>query len=118
TIVASYARAGWTVGARFRYATGFPRTPVVGAFLDVRSDQYQPLFGAQNSIRIPDFVQLDLRVERALVWSGAALDVYLDVQNVTYQRNPEEIAYSEDFSQRAYITGLPTLGVLGAKVRF
>ena len=49
------------LGARFRYATGMPRTPVVGAFYDVRGDGFQPIFGAHNSIRLPDHLQLDLR---------------------------------------------------------
>mgnify|MGYP001764596158 CR=1 FL=1 len=55
---------GFTVGARFRYSTGYPRTPVVGSFYEARDDLYQPLFGAQNSIRIPGFYQLDVRAEK------------------------------------------------------
>ena len=31
TIVASKELGAWTIGARFRYATGLPRTPVVGS---------------------------------------------------------------------------------------
>ena len=38
TAVASYAVAGWSFGARFRFASGAPRTPVVGA-------TYAPAFG-------------------------------------------------------------------------
>ncbi|HZS35301.1 MAG TPA: ligand-gated channel protein, partial [Polyangia bacterium] len=113
-----YQYRGWSFGARFRFSTGFPRTPVAGAFYDVRDDQFQPLFGAHNSIRIPNFYQLDLRVDRTFTWRRVALDLYLDVENVTYQRNPEEIVYSEDFARRGYITGLPTLAVLGARVQF
>jgi hypothetical protein len=118
SVVANYQYRGWSFGARFRFSTGFPRTPVTGAFQDVRGDQYQPLFGAHNSIRIPNFFQLDLRVDYTFVWRRAALELYLDIENVTYQRNPEEVVYSEDFSKRGYITGLPTLAVLGARVRF
>ena len=62
-VVASYEYRGWVAGVRFRYTSGMPRTPVVGAFYDARGDQYQPLFGAQNSIRIPAFWQLDLRAD-------------------------------------------------------
>jgi carboxypeptidase family protein len=118
TLVASYVFRRWDFGVRLRYASGFPRTPVVGAYFDARDARYDPLFGAQNSIRIPDFVQLDVRAEYAFVWARAALRLYLDVQNVTYQRNAEELAYSPDYAQRAAITGLPTLAVLGARVLF
>lgn len=117
-LVAGWQWRRWEFGARLRWSSGFPRTPVVGAYFDARDDRYDPLLGAQNSLRIPDFVQLDLRVERAFVWSRATLRLYLDVQNVTWQRNPEEIVYSEDWSRRGYITGLPTLAILGARVTF
>jgi hypothetical protein len=120
-IVANWSWRGLTVGARFRYTSGFPRTPVAGAFLDARDDQFQPLFGAQNSIRLPAFVQLDARVEYAWKLRRATLDFYLDVQNVTDQKNAEEIVYHDDYSNRAnpgYVTGLPTLAVLGARVEF
>jgi hypothetical protein len=116
--VASYGWKRWTFGARFRYATGMPRTPVVGAYYDARHDRYDPLFGPQNSSRLPDFYQLDLRVDRRFELGRATLDLSLDVENVTYHQNAEEIVYSEDYSRRGYITGLPTLAILGARVGF
>jgi hypothetical protein len=118
TVVAGWEHKHLDLGLRLRYATGFPRTPVVGAYFDARNDRYDPLFGALNGTRIPDFVQLDLRVGYSFVWSRVMLRLYLDVQNVTWQRNPEEIVYSENYTRRGYITGLPTLGVLGARVQF
>jgi len=118
TALAEYAFRRWSFGARFRWATGFPRTPVVGSYFDARDARYDPLFGAQNAIRIDDFVQLDVRAEYAFVWSRAALRLYVDVQNVTYRRNAEEVVYSADWSQRGAITGLPTLAVAGARVTF
>ncbi len=117
-VVASYEYRGWGFGVRLRYATGFPRTPVDSAFADGASGRYQPIFGEQNSIRIPDFVQLDARIEKTFVWPRVSLHLYLDVQNLTYQRNPEEIVYNHDFTRRDYITGLPTLAVAGARLSF
>jgi TonB family protein len=114
--VASYDLGrGFEVGARARYATGYPRTPVDGAYFDVKSGTYQPLFGALNSIRIPDFVQLDLRLSKRFTLPHSTLEAYLDVQNATNRANPEEIVYSPDYSQRKYITGLPLLPVAGAR---
>ncbi len=121
SLVANYQIRGFSAGARLRWSSGFPRTPVIGAFWDARDDQYQPLFGAQNSIRLPDFVQLDLRVEYAFHWRRAGLDLYLDVENVSNRKNAEELAYREDYSNAShpgYVTGLPTTAVLGARVRF
>jgi len=117
-VVASYTVRGFTVGARLRWATGMPRTEVVGAFYDARADAYQPRFGAQGALRLPDFVQLDLHADWRRQWRGAALELLLDVQNVTNQANAEEYVYNFDFTQRGLLTGLPTLVVAGAKVEF
>jgi TonB family protein len=108
--------AGFEAGARFRFATGYPRTPVLGSYLDLRTNTYEPIFGAQNSIRIPPFVALDVRVAKHFKWGQIQGEVYLDVQNVTSHSNPEEIVYNTTYAQRGYITGMPILPVLGARV--
>ncbi len=118
-VVLSKELGRWVFGARFRYASGSPRTPVTGASYDARLDTYQPTFGAANSIRLPDFYQLDLRVERSFpLGRKTALSVYVDALNVTFHQNREEIVYSEDFKTRGYINGLPTLAVVGARLDF
>jgi outer membrane receptor protein involved in Fe transport len=119
TVVASYDLGlGFELGARFRYSTGFPRTPVIGAVGSARRDLYEPVFGPQNSTRIPAFVQLDLRVAKRFTMSWAKAELYLDVQNVTDRQNPEEIVYDYRFAQKNYITGLPILPVLGGRMEF
>ncbi len=120
TVVASYDLGkGWEVGARFRYASGFPRTPVLGAFYDARRDLYEPYFGQQNSTRIPAFVAVDLRAaKRFQLGEQSKLEVFLDVQNATNQQNREDIVYNYNYSQRAYINGLPILPVLGARLEW
>lgn len=116
-LVSSYEYKGWIVGARFRYTTGMPRTPVIGTIYDARGDQYQPLFGDHNSLRIPDFIQLDLRLERTLVLRQLALNIFIDAQNVTNRKNPEEIVFDHWYTKKDYITGLPTLVIMGARIQ-
>jgi TonB family protein len=116
-VLASYDLGhGWQLGARFRYATGVPRTEVMGSYYDARDDRFEPLFGEHNAIRVPAFYQLDARAERTLTISGHRTNIFLDVQNVTDRKNPEEIIYNFDYSTRKYITGLPTLAVVGARM--
>jgi TonB family protein len=118
-VVASYQLGhGWDLGTRFRYTTGFPRTPVVNSYQDSVTGQYNPIFGPYNSIRIPAFYQLDARLERAFVYRRVKMNVFLDVQNITDRQNPEEIIYNYNFTVKSYITGFPTLAVLGARVEF
>ncbi len=114
--VASWEVGGWAFGGRARYASGAPRTPVDGAFYDARDDRYEPIMGLQNSIRIPAFFQLDLRIDRRFAVGALRIDLYLDVQNVTNRDNAEEIVYDRTYRQRGHVTGLPTLAVLGARV--
>jgi hypothetical protein len=117
SVVASQEIGRWGFGARFRYASGNPRTPVVGSSYDARSDRYDPSFGPQNSIRIPAFWQVDLRVERSFALGEALrLLLFADVQNVTNRENAEEIVYSPSFRQRSTITSLPTIAIVGARL--
>ena len=117
TAVGSYDLGhGFEVGLRFRFATGYPRTPVVGAYYSAVTDTYEPVFGPHNSTRIPPFVSLDARfAKRFKLGSKTELEVYLDVQNVTNHSNPEEIVYNPTYTQRGYITGFPILPVAGAR---
>jgi len=107
----------WTLGARVRYATGEPRTPVIGAFFDSASGRFQPILGAQNSTRLPDFFAADLRAERRFPLGGIHAAVYLEVQNLTDRANAEQIIYNADFSQKSYLTGLPLLAIAGLRLQ-
>lgn len=119
TALASYELGkGFEIGGRVRAASGFPRTPVLGVYYDSRRSTYEPQLGAHNSDRIPMFLQVDVRASKRFSFEQSELEVYLDVQNVANRDNPEEIAYSPDYSERRYIVGLPILPVFGARWSF
>jgi TonB family protein len=119
TALASYDLGkGFDVGVRFRYATGYPRTFVVGAYYDARRDLYDPILGPRNSTRIPAFYQLDVRLAKKWKIGPTELEAYADVQNVTDRSNDEEIVYSADYSRKRYIRGLPILPIAGARWNF
>lgn len=109
---------GFEVGARARVASGFPRTPIQYVYFDAHRNRYEPTLGGYNTDRIPYFLQFDLRAAKRFKINESELEVYLDVQNVLNRGNPEEIAYSPDFSQRRYILGLPLLPIAGARWSF
>ncbi len=119
TVVASYELPlGFEVGARLRYATGFPRTPVEGAYYNARRDLFEPAFGGQNSIRIPAFAQADFRAAKRFTWERAKLELYVDAQNITNRQNREDVVYNYSYTSRNYISGLPTLAIVGAKLEW
>lgn len=109
---------GWEVGARVRFATGFPRTPVVDATYNSKSDAWDPVFGPQNASRIPAFFQLDVRGAKKIKIAKTDLEIYVDVQNVINRANPEEVVYDYRYAKKAYITGLPVLPVVGVSWNF
>lgn len=116
---ARYVLWGFGFSMRLRFTSGLPRSDVQGAYYDSFGDRYQPIFGVNNGIRLPDFVQLDARVDRDFSFGkGVTLAVQLEVQNVTNHQNAEEIAYRFDFTERDYITGLPTIAVLGIRLSY
>ena len=109
---------GLEAGLRFRYVTGNPFTPVLGSVFDSDSDEFLALYAATNSARLPDFHQLDVRVDKKWVFDAWMLNLFLEVQNVYMQPNPEGFAYSYDYSESAPITGIPILPNLGVKAEF
>ena len=56
-----------------------------------------------------------MRIDKRFVFQGWMFAVYLDVQNVTYRKNVEAVVNNYDYSQEAYLSGLPILPVLGLR---
>ncbi len=114
--VASYVLGGgFTLGARFRYVTGTPITPIVGSTLHGDQDTYTPIYGATDSQRIGDYRQLDVRIDKEWAFERWKLDLYLDVWNALNFSNEEFRVY--DYRSRAYavLQGYPILPLLGIR---
>ncbi len=115
-VVASYKLPfDFIVGAKIRYTSGPLNRPVVAAIYDANANYFFPVTDTQYSQRLPDFFQLDVRVDKKFVFQDWTFAIYLDVQNATYRKNVESVLYSYDYSQQAYLTGLPILPVLGVR---
>ncbi len=90
---------------------------MIGAFFAETNDTHQPIFGPQNSQRLPSFWQLDLRLDRKFVVNGRALLLaYLELLNVTNHENAEEYVYSQDYARRGLVTGMPFLAIVGVRL--
>ncbi len=105
------------VGARFRYVTGNPKSPLEhqADLYSADSNRYFAHFGPTRSARAKDFNQLDVRIDKYFVFDKWTLDVYLDVQNVYNQVNVEASFYDYRFRQQFDVPGVPILPVLGVK---
>jgi outer membrane receptor for ferrienterochelin and colicin len=120
TAIASFRLGrGWEVGARFRFVTGNPTTPVAGAIFNADSGTYNQLPGARFSTRVDPFHQLDIRIDKT--WTLGArgtFNLYLEVLNVYNNSNPEGISYNYNFTQSNVVTGLPIFPNLGVRVEY
>lgn len=105
-------------GARIRYASGPLNTPYVGAIYDANGNYYFPLQGEPFSRRLPDFFQLDVRIDKRFVYERWMLSVYADIQNVTNRQNVESVSYNFDYTQQQYFYGLPIIPDIGVRGEF
>ena len=104
------------MSGRFRYVTGNPYTPYAGAVYDIDQDQYYPFpEGEPLNERLPPFIALDLRADKRFTFKRWWLEAYVDLLNVVRGENPESREYNYDYSETAYIRGLPFLPSIGVR---
>ena len=98
----------WEVSAKFQHVTGNPYTPYEGGIYDVDQDFYNGYSsGSYNSERMPPFTALDLRVDKLFTFKRWQLNLYLDLLNLYRGENPEFVVYNYDYTESAFIRGLP-----------
>ena len=77
----------WETGIKWRYVTGRPYTPYDVATSSIKSNwdatgvgilDYKNL----NTLRVPDFHQLDIRVDKSWFFNKWSLNLYLDIENL------------------------------------
>jgi len=119
-ILASYELPRhWSIGLRFRLASGNPYTPADGSVYDADLDRYVAIPNAAiNSKRLPLFHQLDLRVDKEWVFNQWKLGLYLEIQNVYFRNNAEGVLYSYDYSKMGFVGASLILPILGLKAEF
>ncbi|MBI3181561.1 MAG: TonB family protein [Myxococcales bacterium] len=121
TAVGSY-RLPWSfeLGARFRFVTGRPKTPLDHRYdlYNADSNAFSGTFGEFRSARFRDFHQLDLRLDRSWLFESWTLTAYLDVQNVYYAQNVEATWFDYRYREEVEVPGIPILPIVGVRGSF
>ncbi len=118
-VLASYKLPfDFIVGAKLRYTSGPLTRPTRGAVYDANANYFFPIQSTTYDQRLPDFFQLDVRLDKRFVFQDWMFAIYVDVQNVTNRQNVEATLNSYDYSEQAYLTGLPILPVLGLRAEW
>jgi len=108
------------VSFQVQYVTGNPDTPLDAGVYDVDNGVYNGFrVGRTNSRRLPPFFQTSLRFDKTFLWKSWELDAYVDLLNIVRGVNPEFTIYNYDYSEYAYVRGLPFIPNVGieAKIR-
>lgn len=107
----------WELGAKWRFSSGNPYTPVSDRIYLADRSLYIPVEGERYSERLPNQHRLDARIEYTHPFETWVLRTYLEVLNVYAQENAAEYVDNYDYSSREPLTLLPfpvpMLGVRG-----
>jgi hypothetical protein len=84
-------KRNWEVGTKIRFSGGNPYTPYNVAASSLKSNysvypQGIPDYNQLNERRLGDFYQVDLRVDKKYPFRKFSLNIYLDIQNLTYNK--------------------------------
>ena len=120
TLVASYDLPwGLSASLRFRFGSGNPTTQVIGGLRDLYYQNYSAIPGEPLAYRLPDFHQLDLRVDKTFTLKRFRIGLYLEVLNVYNRRNAENLVYGgRQLYQEGRLSGLPIFPNLGLRADF
>jgi TonB family protein len=105
----------WRVGARIRYGSGNPYTPVANRIYNHDRREFIPVYGERDSGRLPPFFSVDLRIDKDYVFRKWTLTTYLDIQNATYSKNVESQGYSYDYGAEEPILSSPPVPAFGLR---
>ncbi len=106
-------------GFRLRFVSGDPTTPVTGITELENANYIRPEYGETNSSRVNPFFQLDLRLDKKLVFDKWIYSFYVDLQNISWllYKSPEMEIYNYDYTDKTTFSMFPMLAV-GVKAEF
>ncbi|MEN0067469.1 MAG: TonB-dependent receptor plug domain-containing protein [Myxococcota bacterium] len=114
-LVASGEWGRYTLGARYKVASGLPFTPITGSIYDASADRWLPLVGAPNADRLPTYHKVDLRFARRWTFRGWALDASAEIWYVPPASNQLYPVWNFDYSQQGWVVGPGLLPLIGAR---
>ncbi|MEO0602596.1 MAG: TonB-dependent receptor plug domain-containing protein, partial [Myxococcota bacterium] len=108
----------WGISMQVQYVTGNPTSLFNAGVYDADTDTYTGFrVGQVNADRVPPFFQTSLRVDKLWTFRKWQLNTYVDLLNTVRGVNPEFTLYNYDFTEFAYVRGLPFIPNIGIEAR-
>jgi vitamin B12 transporter len=99
--------AGWSFSSAFRYDTGKPYSPVVGAAPDSALGIWVPQLGPPESQRMPAYLKTDIALSRITrPWPRTSVVYFASLDNIFDRVNLYEYTYNSDYSRRIPVRSL------------
>lgn len=113
----------WTLGSRFRFSSGFPRSLTgdelyPSSAFDVLRQEEIPLDLGVGDLRLAPYHSVDVRVARTITFRRWRLIASLDVLNLYNRRVVEPVISGFGESRPSYGFGLPILPIFGIEGEF
>ena len=107
------------ISAQVQYVTGNPTSEFNAGVYDADGDFYSGFrVGEPNADRLPPFFQTSLRFDKLWTFRTWQLESYVDLINAVRGVNPEFTIYDYDFTEAAYVRGLPFIPNVGLEAKF
>lgn len=107
------------LSAQLQVVSGNPTSNFNFSIYDVDGDFYNAFrVGTPNDDRLPTFIQSSFRLDKTWTFKKWQLEAYVDLINALRGVNPEFTTYNYDFTEFAYVRGLPFIPNLGVEMRF
>ncbi|MEZ4234861.1 MAG: TonB family protein [Myxococcota bacterium] len=107
------------ISAQVQYVTGNPASLYDTGVYDADSDFYNPFrVGQINEDRLPPYFQTSLRFDKLWTFRTWQLDTYVDLLNAVRGVNAEFTLYNFDYTEAAYLRGLPFIPNIGIEAKF
>ncbi len=100
-----------SISAKLRYGSNYPITGYIGE--EPIAADAPPLFGgmrplflglvdARNTLRLPAYLRLDVRADRAMTIAGRRVTFFAEVANALNRRNERNVPYDVDRTGRVF----------------
>ncbi|HIM93519.1 MAG TPA: hypothetical protein EYM49_00595 [Campylobacterales bacterium] len=110
----------WRLSSLFKYHSGQPYTPIIGAE-DIQGESYKrPIYGESFSKRVPESYDLDIQIGKTFKYSDSSLEVVLELMNITelFRDNIEGYSYDDEYKSKKEEKGIGALPAIHVNYRF
>ena len=85
---------------------------------DTGRPRYNPIYGETNSVRVPPFHRLDLRISKSFIYQRWRWGIFLELLNAYNRMNVLDVDYNRDYTEERNVHQLPLIPYLGLTVEF